>query len=84
MITHTYTHTHTHTHTNHSQSVVETTCLLQLARCLSPPSLGAMLATMGELTEFRVGDKKRRTRSRKPWGAPGAVKGGGVGTKTGS
>ena len=51
-----------------------------------PPTLGAMLATLGQLTEFRVtfngnrvtlmyGDKRRkRTRGKKPC-APGAVKG---------
>ena len=36
------------------QTVAEPTCLLLLARCLPLPTLGAMLATMGELTEFRV------------------------------
>ena len=64
--------------------------------CVSPPppppsTLGAMLATFGQLTEFRVtfsgswgtvtlfGDRMRKRN--KPC-APGAVKGGG--TKTGS
>ena len=55
---------------------------------LPPPTLGAMLATFGQLTEFRVafggsrgtvtliyGDKRRkRTRGKKP-SAPGAAKG---------
>ena len=59
------------------------TCTVSL-----PPTLGAMLATFGQLTEFRVafggsrgtvtliyGDKRRkRTRGKKP-SAPGAAKG---------
>ena len=61
---------------------------MQLVSCNVPlpPALGAMWATLGELSEFRVafngiwdsvtliyGDKKKRTRKKKPC-APGVVK----------
>ena len=64
------------------------TCSVSLPPPPPPPTLGAMLATFGQLTEFRVafggsrgtvtliyGDKRRkRTRGKKP-SAPGAAKG---------